>query len=127
MLDIISVGNIELIRNDTLRSLILSLGSKIEDIKELQRLNNELLNANAIPYLYEHFAYTKMDSRFNIFDVDWPKGRFDSDLNYMFNDRKFESILDDIIYRHLTIRRDIDVLVKEIQLALHLINRELKN
>lgn len=126
-LDLASTGKIDLIRNDTLRLALLSFGSVVEDFKELQRLNNELLNAFAVPYLYEHFAFARMDARFQRFAVDWPQGRFDSDLGHLFNDRKFESIIDDLIFRNLTQIRQISRISDDIRISLDLIKRELEN
>jgi hypothetical protein len=64
VIDIISSEKIELIKNDSLRYLLLAFGSKIEDLKEQQRLNNGVLNTLTLPYLYNYYAFTKMDSRF---------------------------------------------------------------
>ena len=126
LLDIINSGKVELIENDSLRSLILSFAGRVNQLNVDEVTTSKILENNLLPYLYKHHAWATMDGKKQPYKVEWPKSRFKSDLEYMYDDRYFESMIDDFTWRCFDLINQYKELEIAIDKTLELIDSELK-
>jgi hypothetical protein len=123
---IIVSGNISLIQNVELKSLLTSFDGAVIDATQeteiIQRLNHERLwpaidgkisSSNRLRY-YEGFS-------------DFPPGTYQSDYTWFFNNREMEDVVSNIVSWQKNVVDDEKLLQEHIERMIYLIENELEN
>ncbi|WP_299519316.1 DUF6090 family protein [Winogradskyella sp.] len=94
--EIINTGEIELIQNENVKSLLFEYNRMINSNKSTYSLFEKWLEEHILPYLAQHISLRNIDK---YGAMAWKKSsRFDHDLSVILNDRTFENLIDNNIY-----------------------------
>lgn len=94
--EIINTGEIELVQNENVKSLLFEYNRMINSNKSTYSLFEKWLEEHILPYLAQHISLRNIDA---YGAMEWNEAsRFEHDMNSIFNDRTFENLIDNNIY-----------------------------
>lgn len=120
----LNTGKVAHIKSDSLKTLLYGLPSLVEDIRTGEKIMNEGLNEYFYPFLYEHFSFRQMDYENNDYGKHIGPSKFSDHNNLVaLNNRKFESLIDNIFYDSNVQIQSYQYLQNELEILYELIEK----
>lgn len=124
----LSTGKISLFKNDTLKQIIYTIPTSINEIKEEEKGIDIDINEKMVPFLYENISLRAVDSKFSEFGKKIGRSNLKpSDNRVILKNRKFENILDNKYYLTQRLLSRYNLLQKDFVKLQHLLLDNLKH
>ena len=94
--EIYQVGNFSILTNKELKNALFEWSRELQNYTDIYDIYEKYIEEVILPYYTEHIALKNVDK---YSPMAWKKdSRFDSGYDYIFNDRSFESLIDNNLY-----------------------------
>lgn len=121
----LNTGKVALINSDELKSKLYGLDAAIGNVSNVDDIYRKYLNEIVQPFLYDHYNYRKMDSKYAGYTLDTSKFNYNHHKILLENE-KFENIMDNHFYQlnsqlkfHEILRNEFEEIEKLIKMELH--------
>lgn len=112
----LNTGKLALVKSDSLKSLLYSLPSRIEEIRIMEKYNNDDLNEYFYPFIYKNISFRQMDGVHSPFAEQIGQSKFISHNNLnVLNMMEFENLIDNRYYNSNTQYRAFSRLKNELE------------
>jgi hypothetical protein len=93
---------ISFVESEALRTILYSLETYVQDIKDADTDLNKDVTDNLFPFLYDNFTWRRMDGKYAAKGIMFGKTRHEvDDYTILINDRKFENLVDNRLFQSL--------------------------
>lgn len=102
--EIYQTGNFKILTNKELKSKLFEWTSEFQNYKDTYTIYTGYIEEHILPYYTQNIALKNID-KFS--PMQWKKdSRFDSGMDFILNDRQFESLIDNNLYHLSRLKED---------------------